>query len=112
MRYLAYSLLESSATDFPWATLFVNLTGSLLLAVVAVLITHQKITSDYWQFGLSAGLLASFTTFSNFSLDILHLMESSGIELVLIYVLSSVIGGGMLTYAGWVLTKKSIKVVS
>lgn len=101
LRYTAYTSIDPADSVFPWATVFVNLIGSFLLAVVAAAIRHSVIRSEIGQIGLSAGFLASFTTFSNFTLDILILLEETTIIITAGYVALSVFGGGIFAYAGW-----------
>lgn len=94
-------MLEDTSGVFPWATLFVNLTGSFLLAVLAAVIKQQKLKNSIFQYGLAAGLLASFTTFSNFSLDIMLLLENSTFQVIAGYTGASVFGGGLFAWIGW-----------
>ena len=101
LRYIAYTSIDPADSVFPWATVFVNLVGSFLLAVLAAAIRHSIIRSEVGQIGLSAGLLASFTTFSNFTLDILILLENSTIIITAGYVALSILGGGIFAYIGW-----------
>lgn len=60
---------------FPWGTLVVNVTGSLLIGVLGVLLVERLNVSDELRFGVLVGLLGSFTTFSTFSIETLDLLE-------------------------------------
>ena len=59
---------------FPWGTLFVNVTGSLAIGVLAALATGGRplVAGDARAF-LIVGVLGGFTTFSSFSLETLTL---------------------------------------
>jgi len=59
---------------FPWGTVFVNVTGSLAIGVLAALATGGRplIGGDVRAF-LIVGVLGGFTTFSSFSLETLNL---------------------------------------
>jgi fluoride exporter len=64
---------------FPWGTLFVNVTGSLLIGLFATLTGPDGrifAGSTARQF-VMLGLLGGFTTFSSFSLQTLNLAEDS-----------------------------------
>ena len=76
-RYLmsngGYSLLGS---DFPYGTLAVNVTGSLSMGLLYVLLFERMDASIEWRAGLMIGLLGAFTTFSTFSIETLNLIEA------------------------------------
>jgi CrcB protein len=62
---------------FPWGTLIVNVTGSLLIGIIAAFTAPEGrffIGSTY-RLALMAGLLGGFTTFSSFSLQTLALLQ-------------------------------------
>jgi CrcB protein len=62
--------------SFPWGTLFVNVTGSFLIGLVAAL-TVGKVsqTAQQTRDFLMVGVLGGFTTFSAFSLQTLLLLR-------------------------------------
>ena len=63
--------------EFPWGTLFVNVTGSFLIGVLSVVLASDgrfpvaPLTRQYFL----VGLLGGYTTFSAFSLQTLHLVQ-------------------------------------
>ncbi|MHA1528260.1 MAG: fluoride efflux transporter CrcB [Alphaproteobacteria bacterium] len=61
---------------FPYGTLIVNVLGSLVMGVAAV-IMMERFPGSWGRFApfLMTGLLGGFTTFSAFSLDALFLIE-------------------------------------
>ncbi len=59
---------------FPWHTLSVNVAGSFLMGVVFVVVNDKLGASPEWRAFLATGILGGFTTFSAFSLDVMHLM--------------------------------------
>ncbi len=75
--------------SFPVGTLMVNLVGSALIGLVFVLIERQVIHPD-WRGVLMVGFLGAFTTFSTFSLEVIHLLEQGRSLVALGYVLASV----------------------
>lgn len=77
---------------FPWGTLAVNATGSLLLGVVFGALERGVLAPEF-QALLAVGLLGSFTTFSTFSLESLRLLQSGDAGRALAYVAGSVLLG-------------------
>jgi CrcB protein len=61
---------------FPYGTLIVNVAGSLVMGVAAVIMMERFPGSwGRWSPFLMTGILGGFTTFSAFSLDALFLIE-------------------------------------
>lgn len=54
---------------FPYGTLMVNVSGSLLMGFLYVLLVDKFNASDEWRAFLLIGLLGGFTTFSSFSME-------------------------------------------
>lgn len=60
---------------FPWATLTVNVTGSLIIGVVLGYMTLKTETPHAIRFLFATGFCGAFTTFSTFSYETLALLE-------------------------------------
>jgi fluoride exporter len=60
---------------FPWATMFINVTGSFLLGLLFVVLTERTTASPATRLALTTGLMGAYTTFSTFSLETFRLME-------------------------------------
>ena len=75
-RYACAALgVRLFGATFPWSTLFVNVSGSLAIGLLAALATADAkplVTGDSRAF-LMIGVLGGFTTFSSFSLETLNL---------------------------------------
>lgn len=71
-----YSLM---GRGFPWGTLFVNVSGSLLMGVLSILLLERFDIGPEWRAAILVGLLGSFTTFSTFSIETLNLLEQGDI---------------------------------
>jgi CrcB protein len=88
--WVSLSLLPVSSYKFPFATLSVNVAGSLLMGVLYVLIVEKGGLPDQARHILMVGFLGAFTTFSTFSLDAITLWQNGAQLMALIYVVSSV----------------------
>jgi CrcB protein len=59
----------ASGSSFPWGTLFVNVTGSLLITALIGALEYTS-ASPEWRLFLGIGVLGGYTTFSTFSYGI------------------------------------------
>ena len=78
-------------TGFPFGTLTVNVTGSLLMGLLIAYLAFKGETSQHWRLFIATGILGGYTTFSAFSLDVALLYERGAIGLAVGYVLASVV---------------------
>jgi fluoride exporter len=78
-------------TGFPYATAVENVTGSLLMGLLAGYFAFRGGISQHWQLFLTTGILGGYTTFSTFSLDAALLYERGALGLAALYVLMSVL---------------------
>lgn len=76
---------------FPYSTLLINITGSLIMGLVAAYFAFKGDASQHWRLFLTTGILGGYTTFSAFSLDAALLYERGAIGLAALYVLASVV---------------------
>jgi CrcB protein len=98
-----YSWLGS---NFPYGTLMVNVTGSLVMGFLTVVLVQRFDVSDEVRLGLIIGFLGSFTTFSAFSMDTIHWIESGAVIKALVYILVSVIACVLGAWAGLISAKQ------
>ncbi len=85
---------------FPWATMIVNIAGSLAMGLLIGLMAHAWNTSQEMRVFLTTGILGGFTTFSAFSLDFAALVERKDHSLALAYAGGSVVLSLMAVFAG------------
>lgn len=76
---------------FPWATLVVNVSGSLLMGFAFVMLNERLALGPEWRALLMVGVLGAFTTFSTFSMDTLNLLLDAEYAKAVLNVLLSVV---------------------
>ena len=86
LRYGTNSILNLFAIG-QLGTLFVNVFGSFMLGI---LVSIGEGRSEYFNLFLLTGLLGGFTTFSQFSFDVVTLQNNGNLYSI-IYILSSVL---------------------
>lgn len=103
-RYWATQFIGARMGElFPWGTLAVNASGSLLIGVLGALSQPNalwNVTADARLF-LMVGVLGGFTTFSAFSLQTLNLMRDGEGLYAAAYVAASVIVCLLAVWAGF-----------
>lgn len=83
--------LKLGWTGFPFATLIINVLGSMLMGVIVEYLALKSHWPQSWRLFLTTGIIGGFTTFSAFSLEAALLYERGKAHLALVYVLASVI---------------------
>ena len=100
-RYLVSLAMKGIGKGFPWATLTVNLLGSLLIGLLWGLLSRNATESTSWGLFLTVGLCGGFTTFSTFSKDALTMLQAGQIGGFATYIIISVIAGIALAALGY-----------
>lgn len=77
---------------FPWATLGINVIGSFLIGVLAVVLVERLQLDPVWRSLLVIGVLGGFTTFSTFSLEVVHMLDQGALARAGAYIAASVVG--------------------
>ena len=93
-------------TAFPYGTLTVNVTGSIVMGVCAGYFAFKGDAAQGWRLFLMTGVLGGFTTFSAFSLDAASLYQRGEIALAAIYVVASVAASIAGLFAGLMLMRQ------
>ena len=92
-------------TAFPYHTFIINISGSIVMGLIAGYLAFRGDASQHWRLFLMTGILGGYTTFSAFSLDAALLYERGEIGLALFYVLGSVVFSIAGLFAGLALVR-------
>jgi len=99
-RGLTRLLGPQAVATFPWATLTVNVLGSLAMGLLAGWLARHGGAGETWRLLVGVGLLGGFTTFSAFSLELMFLIERGQASTAFVYMAISVLAGLSALYIG------------
>jgi CrcB protein len=75
-RYLLSNYVARHAfSAFPYGTLLINVSGSMLLGFFLILATERLFVADRWRLLVAVGFCGSYTTFSSYAFESFALME-------------------------------------
>ena len=99
-RYLIYLSEHQLNQKFPYATLFINLSGCLIAGTLYALSVrfNQELRNIIALFII--GFVGSYTTFSTFGMDSLQLIEANAYGQAILNVSLNVIGGMVMICVG------------
>jgi CrcB protein len=106
--YLASSVQQRFGVTFPWGTLLVNLSGSLLLGFIIRYAFATPTMSAEVRALLTTGFCGGYTTFSTFSYETAALLEEGQYERAGAYALGSVLLALAATFCGFMLARELI----
>lgn len=98
-------VLLSGLIAFPMGTLAVNILGSFTFGALLELNALKLNLAEPIRLALFVGFLGAFTTFSTFSMDVMHLLQKDELAKASLYILTSVTGSIIAFYAGMKLVK-------
>lgn len=103
LRFLtSYYVNRSYTQSFPLATFTVNILGCLLIGILIGL--SGKFLSEEMKLLFITGFCGSYTTFSTFSAENLHLFQSGQYFTLILYILLSIIVGFLAVLIGYTAT--------
>jgi CrcB protein len=92
-RYLVGQALPPGRTGFPWATFAVNVSGSLVLAVLLVFVLEIWPPTRYVRPFAAIGFFGAYTTFSTWMVETDELVARGRPEVAAGYVAASLLAG-------------------
>lgn len=90
--------LAFSETGFPWGTLLVNYTGSIILMVALLYINGHKSPQWWWRPAIAAGFCGGYTTYSAFALKLDQYFAHGNVASAIGYTAASLIGTYILVF--------------
>ena len=105
LRYLVPCWI-GAAKGFPWATLTVNVVGSLLIGILSGLLArHGGSSAESIRCFAVVGFCGGFTTFSTFSNETFRLLENGQWMSAAAYAGLSVAAGLAAVFVGYLISK-------
>lgn len=91
--WLGGYIARKAGSAFPWGTFVINITGALLLGLLAGVGMGRGLIPPLWRTILGTGLMGAYTTFSTWSLETDRLLRSRSYLLAGTNVLLSAVAG-------------------
>ncbi len=104
--FLSVIAVDLWGREFPIGTLVINLSGSFLLGWLTSHFISSKKLHPYLFTALTSGVIGSYTTFSTFCYETVHLFESGEYIFGFFYLFVSLYGGLFFVKAGMKLSKQ------
>lgn len=102
VRYwLTTLLVDRFGAAFPWGTLVINVSGSLLIGGIMAALTVRGATDPTLRLLLVTGFLGAYTTFSTYTYDTARLLENGHVGAALANALGSMVLGLGAVAVGW-----------
>jgi CrcB protein len=92
LRYLVGLLaVDALGTVFPYGTLFINVSGSLVLAFGLTWMADRVNVPLEWRLAFGTGCCGAYTTFSSYTYETAHLFQAGEVGAALLYLVGSVV---------------------
>ena len=91
---------ERFGTTFPYGTLIINVTGSLILGFFMTLVTDRFLVDPRWRLLVAIGFLGAYTTFSTYTYESVNLILKGQVWLGFLDLFGSSILGATAVTAG------------
>jgi fluoride exporter len=107
-RYaLGHWISSWSTTPFPWATLVINVTGSLAIGFLMRYLTGVS-SSPEVRLMLTTGFCGGYTTMSTFSYELVTLLTGKQFGLAFLYLSSTILFAPLACLAGFALAEMAL----
>jgi len=99
-RYEVTRLIHVPAGGFPWDIFWINITGSLVLGFLLVLVVERLPPSRYLRPFLAVGFLGAYTTYSTYMVGADLLVRDGHAATAAAYVIGSAVAGFAAVWIG------------
>ncbi|MHB8718425.1 MAG: fluoride efflux transporter CrcB [Candidatus Dormibacteria bacterium] len=82
-----------AAPAFPWSTLTINVSGSLILGTFLGYASLRLSAAPGWRLLVAVGFCGAYTTFSTFSYELFSFVRQRALLIALLYMTASVLAG-------------------
>lgn len=106
--YLASAIQQRLGASFPWGTLAINLTGSLLLGFIIRYALATPAVSLEVRAMLTTGFCGGYTTFSTYSYETAVMLEEGQFGRAAAYSIGSMVLALVAVFAGFMLARELI----
>jgi fluoride exporter len=103
--FLSSFIAELIPSGFPYGTLIINITGSVLLGFFLAWTSERVLVDPRWRLLVAVGFCGSYTTFSSYAFETFALMEQGQWLLVGLNVIASNLLGFASVVAGVALAR-------
>ncbi len=105
-RYGLSILFAKTFAPFPFATFFINVTGSFLIGFLLILFTDKFAAGENLRLAIVVGFLGAYTTFSTFEFETFALVREKQLAAAILYVSLSFAVGLIAVMSGAWLAKR------
>jgi CrcB protein len=88
--------------EFPWGTLFINVSGGLVIGLVLTVLNQRLVSDPTARLLLVTGFLGAYTTFSTFTYETMRLLQDGEYGPALFNAAGSVALGLAATFGGMI----------
>jgi len=99
-RFLISTFAARSLGTFPYGTIFINVTGSFLIALVMELSLSSGAITETTRLFLTTGIMGGYTTYSSFNYETLRLVSSGSYDLAGLNFGVTAVGALLAGFAG------------
>ena len=99
-RYEMTRLVHVTKGTFPWSTFWTNISGSLALGFLLILVIERFPPSRYLRPFFATGFLGAYTTFSTYMVETDTLVKDGRVSIGIAYLLASAAAGFAAVWVG------------